>query len=45
MSAYQLHRDGDCWPDNCPLCAQQCDACGEWLTGCVCPTLPLDEDA
>ena len=44
MSAYQLHQDGDCG-FSCPVCAQQCDACGEWLTQCVCPTLPLDEDA
>lgn len=23
MTAYQLHQDGDCWPDTCPVCAQE----------------------
>lgn len=23
---------------------QECDACFQWLSECVCPTLPLDEE-
>jgi hypothetical protein len=44
VSAYQACRDGDCWPDTCPVCEQQCDACGEWLNEGVCPTLPIDNE-
>ena len=44
MSAYDLHRDGDCWPDTCQWCAEEC-LCGEYYHECTCPTLPLDEDA
>jgi hypothetical protein len=43
MSAY-AHADGDCWPANCPMCAQECEACGEWLHECTCPTLPIDHE-
>jgi len=43
-AAYDLHRSGDCWPDTCPVCSQECDGCLEWKHECTCPTLPLDED-
>ena len=29
MSVYQLHIDGDCWPDTCPVRAQEVDDEGE----------------
>jgi hypothetical protein len=41
MNAYQLHRDGDCWPPTCLVCAVECDVCGEHLGACTCPTLPI----
>ena len=47
MSAYDLHRDGDCWPDTCPLCnlvPDLCGGCGEANHLCTCPTLPLDQE-
>ena len=29
-AAYDLHRSGDCWPDTCPVCSQECAGCLEW---------------
>jgi len=43
MTAYDLHREGDCGP-SCPICAQECAACGEFSHWCTCPQLPLDEE-
>jgi hypothetical protein len=43
VSAYHLHQAGDCDPFSCPVCEQECHACGQWLTHCVCPTLPIDQ--
>jgi hypothetical protein len=42
MNAYQLHRDGDCG-FSCPVCEEECDACGNHLHYCTCPTLPIEE--
>jgi len=42
--SYQAHMNGDCWPDTCPLCAAECDACGQWLHECECPQLPIDTE-
>jgi hypothetical protein len=42
VSAYQLHQDGDCG-DSCPVCAQECDVCGNYFDHCTCPTLPIEE--
>ena len=44
MSWYQRHQDGDCWPDSCPLCANECAACLHWLHECTCPQLPIDTE-
>jgi hypothetical protein len=35
VSVYQLHIDGDCWPDTCPACAQECPLCFQWLGQCA----------
>ena len=37
MSVWALHRDGDCWPDSCPICPNECDACGDLWRDCTCP--------
>lgn len=44
MSIYQLHMDGDCWPDNCPVCAAECDSCGRTHDACECAEWDEDDE-
>lgn len=44
MSLYQLHMDGDCWPDTCLVCAVECETCGHHLDACTCPNNTEDDE-
>jgi hypothetical protein len=41
MRIYDLHMNGDCWPDNCPICAQEEDAVDPTACDCGLDTCPV----